>query len=170
MRQERAEGRRPGARRRFGIGLAAVLVGAVALAGCDDDGVSGIDLLDENDLDGTYDAQTLEVTRGEEDPVDALEAGATITLRLNDDGTVGGAISVPAEVTDGEPIDEALAGTWSFDENLQRLDLTLAQDLSDLFLDDLVFVAQRQGGDVLLEGEFIDTTEDLSILVVLRRR
>jgi hypothetical protein len=77
---------------------------------------------------------------------DWLEAGASISLRLNTDGTTEGELFIPGADEDGSDVEESLTGTWSLAGSV----VTLEHD-ADTFLRDmpLTIVGGR------LEGERI---------------
>lgn len=75
---------------------------------------------------------------------DLLDAGASISLRLNADGTTEGELFIPGAGEDGSDVDESLAGTW----HLAGGTVTLEHD-ADTFLREMQFtiVGGRLEGD-----------------------
>jgi hypothetical protein len=102
---------------------------ALSIAACGD---SGPTVRSQESVAGTYVATTLLATTSGA-TTNLLNAGATITLVLNADGTTAGRIFVPASLS--AAIDQQLTGTWDFfDAN----DIDLASN-SDTFLRDMLF-------------------------------
>jgi hypothetical protein len=73
-----------------------------------------------------------------------LDAGASISLRLNTDGTTEGELFIPGADEDGSDVEESLTGTW----HLAGGAVTLEHD-ADTFLRDmpLTIVGGRLEGD-----------------------
>ena len=63
-------------------------------------------------LVGTYNATRLRFTPSGQATVDALAAGATITLTLSGSGATSGTFFVPASLNDGVPLTLDLSGTY----------------------------------------------------------
>lgn len=86
---------------------------------------------------------------------DWLDAGASISLRLNTDGTTEGELFIPGAGEDGSDVEENLTGTW----HLAGGAVTLVHD-ADTFLRDmpLTIVAGRLEGDLTLDGTRVRLT------------
>ena len=86
---------------------------------------------------------------------DWLEAGASISLRLNTDGTTEGELFVPGVGDDGSDVEESLTGTW----HLAGSAVTLEHD-ADTFLRDmpLTMVIDRLEGDRAFGGTRVRLT------------
>ena len=78
------------------------------------------------------------------DVTDWLDAGASISLRLNTDGTTEGELFIPGADEDGSDVEENLTGAWHLTGNA----VTLEHD-ADTFLRDmpLTIVGGRLEGD-----------------------
>jgi hypothetical protein len=88
----------------------------------------------------------------------ALQQGATISLKLNADGTSSGTLHIPASLSEtGADDDENLAGTWS----LSGEHVTLTES-ADTFVRDIVFTAN---GKTLVGTQTSDGTTVNAVLV-----
>ena len=78
------------------------------------------------------------------DVTDWLGAGASISLRLNTDGTTEGELFIPGAGEDGSDVEENLTGTWHLADNA----VTLEHD-ADTFMREmpLTIVGGRLEGD-----------------------
>jgi hypothetical protein len=103
---------------------------------------------------GTFGAYTL-TTVDNGDVTDRLDAGASISLRLNADGTTEGELFVPGGNEDGSDFEANLAGTWHLAGNI----VTLEHD-ADTFLRDmpLTMVVDRLEGDRAFGGTRVRLT------------
>jgi hypothetical protein len=86
---------------------------------------------------GAYPATTFTVTTAT-GTTNLLASGATVSLTLAADGTMGGRLIVPAGAEDGGDLDADLAGGWV----LKGSTVTFGQS-ADTFIRDLEFVASR---------------------------
>jgi hypothetical protein len=86
---------------------------------------------------------------------DRLEAGASISLRLNTDGTTEGELFVPGADEDGSDFEANLTGTWQ----LAGGAVTLEHD-ADTFLRDmpLTVIGGRLEGDETFDGARVRLT------------
>jgi hypothetical protein len=86
---------------------------------------------------------------------DWLDAGASIALRLNIDGTSEGELFVPGADEDGSDFEADLTGTWRLEDNA----VTLEHD-ADTFLREmpLTVVVGRLEGDRTFDGTRVRLT------------
>ena len=127
---------------------------ALTIAACGD---SGPTIQSQQSVAGTYVATTL-LTTTSGVTTNLLNAGATITLVLNADGTTSGRLFVPASISTA--IDQQLTGTWSF---FDATDIDLASN-SDTFLRDMLFTVT---GNALFGDQTFGSTR---IQVVLTKQ
>ena len=105
------------------------LLAVIALSGCSDP-------LTPEELVGVYQAVEFTIVLNGT-PTNLLANGASVTLELKTDGTTEGRFVLP--VTPGvqtTPVDDDLAGTYTLQNGIVRLD----QD-ADTYLRDFLFVA-----------------------------
>jgi hypothetical protein len=139
---------------------------AVAAGGCSDGGTGPDTELSLSMVVGSYTAEgsfgAVVLTTHDPDgegPVDWLARGASILLGLHEDLTTTGRMFVPGGDEDGGDLDMDLAGTWSLDGNVVRL-----QHDADTFLRDMDLVV----GNDRLRGE--ETFGDVTIQLEMQRR
>lgn len=131
-----------------GAATAALLV--VGVGACDDDDPPiGPDPIEESEVVGSYEATLLEVTV-DGTTTDQLAEGAELTIDLAADGTTTGQLFIPEGEEEGEDLDVALDGTWTFDEDAATVEFD--QD-ADTFVRDITYQAVRANGGIRLEGE-----------------
>lgn len=100
----------------------------LVLAGCSDPVV----VTRPADVVGSYAATTWVVTTSASGPVNVLDAGGSVSLTLNEDGTATGSVSIPAG-SGLTAVDADLTGSWDLVENRWVL----------LAPDEASFLAQR---------------------------
>lgn len=136
---------------RSALAIAAILLfGATTACGSDDS--TGPTM---SEVAATYTATTFTVSiLGTE--YDMLEEGASILLKLDENGTSSGHIFVP-ETEISEELDAELTGTWTLDENT----VTLSQP-ADTFLRDITLTvdSHRLIGDGFFDGANIHVELD----------
>lgn len=147
-----------------GAATAALLV--VGVGACDDDDPpAGPDPIEESEVVGDYEATLFEVTI-DGLTVDLLEEGAELTLSLAADGSTTGQLFVPeGGEEEGEDLDVALDGTWTFDEEAATVEFS--QD-ADTFVRDVTFQAVRADGGIRLDGE--ETFDEETVTVQLTQQ
>ena len=142
--------------------IAPFFAAAVLLAACDTPNeafhptsasVSGV-----YGASGNFGAFRLVTTDGE-GTIDWLEAGASITLRLNADRTTSGELFIPGGDEDGNDYTADLTGTWSLNGNTVEF-----EHESDTFLRDMPFTVHRDR----LEGD--ETFGETRVEVTLQRQ
>ncbi len=131
-----------------------LLLALAAVAGCGKDGPTGPSAAD---LAGTYTLTQLNTTVGGV-TTDQVQAGASMTLTLNADGTTGGALFVPAGGENGADLSANLAGTFTVDGQTVEF-----QQEADTFVRDMTFTFDGDG----LSGTA--TFNDVAIDIVLTR-
>ena len=137
----------------------------LAIGACDDDDPpAGPDPIEESEVVGSYEATLFELT-ADGITVDLLEEGAELTLTLAADGTTTGQLFVPEGGEEGEDLDEALDGTWTFDEEAATVEFT--QD-ADTFVRDVTFDAVRVDGGIRLDAE--ETSDEGTVAVQLTQQ
>jgi hypothetical protein len=107
----------------------------------------------QESVPGSYVATRLVVTDAGT-ATDALAAGATLQLTLDEDGTVSGSIHVPASLADDETEqDNDLVGTWALNEAGTEVDIEFTNQEDFVFEDEPWTVAESaltfswSGGD-----------------------
>lgn len=142
--------------------LVTTLVLAPALVGCEA-GVLEPEPVERADLVGSYQATTFTSTVDDQ-TTDHLDAGATLTLTLGDDGTTTGRLFVPGGAEDGGDLDAPLDGTWSFDADEDQVTF---DHPADTFVRDMTFSAIGVNGLPRIRGT--ETFGDATLEVVLDR-
>lgn len=130
---------------------------AIALAACADSGTEP-DGPFVHDVAGAYSADPdfgaltfTSTTDGE--TIDQLAQGASISLRLDPDGTTEGQLLVPAGDEDGSDIAADLAGTWELNGDVVTLDHDADTFLRDMPLE---LRANQLVGDATFSGTRVD--------------
>lgn len=134
-----------------GAATAALLVVAVGACDDNDDPPVGPDPIEESEVVGDYEPTLFDLTV-DGITVDLLEEGAELTLTLAADGSTTGQLFIPeGGEEEGEDLDVALDGTWTFDEDAATV--TLTTDETDVFPDAVTLEAVRADGGIRLDGE-----------------
>ena len=129
------------------------LLTALSLA-CGDETPASILL---SDVAGAYQATTFERETTDGTIDDQLALGASITLNLASDGSTTGRLFVPAPDTTTTDFDADLAGTWSLNGPLVRL-----QHATNTFLVDIGFLFANDQ----LMGERTTALETIRVVFV----
>ena len=114
--------------------LAALLLGTLWSAGCVNTQTGA-----EETVTGTFVATILTVTLSGGSPVDALAAGGSMHVTVNEDGTTSGSLSLPASVTGGAAVSLNLEGTAVITGLTVRFNTT-----ADSFMRSVIFSRQSE--------------------------
>jgi hypothetical protein len=123
-----------------------LVLAAVAVGACSDS-------ISPEELAGTYSATSFTVVR-DGVSTDVLEAGGSLTIVLASSGTTSGTLVVPASVTEEEPINASMAGTFTLEDDV----ITFVQ-AEDTFVRDVDWIAD--GDTIVGTGTF--GTETISV-------
>lgn len=138
--------------------MAMALIAATAAFGACDDGEDPTTVeVDMAAVAGSYTLVALSSTETT-GVTDWVDAGATVTLNLQANGTTTGRLFIPGAEDDGSDLDLDLTGTWSLDDGEVELDHDADTFLRDM---DLVYV------DGVLTGE--ETFGGETVRIVLQR-
>jgi hypothetical protein len=127
-------------------------IGLLLLACCSGTGPEVVDAA------GSYQATTLRASVGGLQ-IDALAAGGSLNVTLHPNGTTTGRLFVPASATQGEELDEDLAGTWTQTGNTVQF-----SHPTDTFVRDAVWTVSAQSLRTIF------TTGTTTVTVVLARQ
>jgi hypothetical protein len=136
------------------VSVGVYAITAVSLTGCG----SSPSVMGRDVFVGTYSATSFVTTPTVGQPRDELQAGSTVTLTLNEDGSTTGHLHIAASASN-PAFDADLTGTWARSAN--TVDLT---ESADTFIRDMNFTAtigataETLSGDQVFSGTRVQLT------------
>jgi hypothetical protein len=137
---------------------ATLLIGTLVAAGCEDDPVQ-VDPPTMAEVAGEYTAagEVGAFTTDNGEVTDLLDAGAEVTLTLDEDGTLAGSLLIPGAGEGGADLEVDFAGSWTLNDFVVTVDID-----EDTFMDgaELTWAS----GTLSASGDYdTDVTFDLEL-------